>query len=300
LSGRIVVSLPDKANEYQVLQAKDAQSTASRLGLDIEVVYAEDNAILQIQQVFKAMHGEPRPAGIVMEPVSLQGLERVVQNAAASGIGFALLNCTVSFLEGLRSQFPRVALLVVGSDQVEIGRIQGRQIRLLAPSPGMVLYIQGPLTASAARERLQGMEETIQGAEIRTVILDSLWSEESAERAVQSWLRLKTSEGAPIDLVACQDDSMALGARRALSATTGAVKRVPFLGIDGLPQYGQRLVDSGVLSATVVMPSNTGPALEALGQWIRSGSVPGGSLRLPVRSYPPEDDLLKRFLGRKA
>jgi ribose transport system substrate-binding protein len=174
-------------------------------------------------------------------------------------------------------------------------------MRLLLPGGGTVLYIQGPQSASAARERLKGMQEGIAGSDIRTVLLDSQWTEESAERAVRSWLRLKTSESSRVDLVAGQDDSIARGARRAVESVPEVAVRwaqVPFLGIDGVPDVGQKLVDSGQLSATVVMPSNVGPALEALAGWLRTSQLPAASLRIPVRSYPAEDELKRRAAAR--
>ena len=156
---RIVVSLPDNANEFQLLQAADAQATAASLGLVAEVLYADNNAVLQIQQLFKCIHAAERPAAIVVEPVALEGMERVAQKAASAGIGTAILNCTVGYVDRLRAEFPKLPIFAVGSDQVEIGRLQGRQIQALLPSGGTVLYIQGPLSATAAREWLKGMQE---------------------------------------------------------------------------------------------------------------------------------------------
>ena len=46
-------------------------------------------------------------------------------------------------------------------------------------------------------------------------MLKGQWTEESSQRAVRSWLKLTTSQKANIDLIAAQDDSMAMGARKA-------------------------------------------------------------------------------------
>jgi ABC-type sugar transport system substrate-binding protein len=290
----IVVSLPDSANEFQQLQVADAQQTAKRLGLELEVREADGNAVLQIQQLFKFVHATDPPRALVVEPVAEVGMERVAQKAAAAGIGFGLLNCTASYVGPLRAQHPSLAIFTLGSDQVEIGRLQGRQMRRLLPDGGTALYLQGPLAASAARERLQGAQEVLAGARIETVVLDAMWTEESAAAAIAKWLHLRTTEGQTVDLVACQDDSMATGARRAFREAPELTKRwgeIPFLGIDGLPATGQRMVADGRLTATIVMPSNTGPALEALGAWLRSGTPPPTAIHVPVRSFPPEEQL---------
>lgn len=283
-----------------MLQTADARAAASRLGLDVEVLYSENNAVLQIQQLFKVIHAEQRPRAIVVEPVALKGLERVALAAVRAGIGWAVLNSTAAYLDDLRRRFPEVPIFAVGSDQVEIGRIQGRHLRLLLPAGGTVLYVKGPRGATAAEERFRGLQESIAGGKITTMILDGLWTEESAEQAVRGWLRLRKWESTRIDAVAAQDDSMARGARRALEAVPELAKRcatIPFLGIDGVPGVGQELVKQGLLTATVVMPSNTGAALEAVARWLRSGLRPAVSVDLPVHSLPDERQL-RRLASR--
>jgi ABC-type sugar transport system substrate-binding protein len=297
LTDKVVVALPDRSNEYQHLQAADAQAVGARVGIEVELLDADSNAILQIQQIFKFIHAQERPRAIVVEPVATDGMERVAQKAAAAGIGIAILNTTVGYVDGLRKQYPQLPIFMLGSDQVEIGRLQGRQMRLLLPGGGTVLYIQGPLSATAARERFQGMQEATAGTTLRPIVIDSQWTEESAEQMVRKWLRLRTTEGLRIDMVACQDDAMARGARRAFEAApdiAGQWGVVPFLGIDGVPSVGQRMVMEGQLTATVVMPSNTGPALEAIGRWLRSGVLPAPSIRVSVSSFPSEETLSRR------
>lgn len=298
MSGRaVVVALPDRTNAFQVLQADDAEQAAARLGLDLQVRDADGNAVLQIQQLFKFIHAPDPPRALVIEPVSLDGMERVAQKAAAAGIGVALLNCAAPFLDALRARHPTLPVFALGSDQAEIGRLQARQMRRLLPAGGTALYVQGPLSADAARERAQGTQEALAGSGIDLVTLDALWTEESAEQAVHKWLRLHSAAKRDVHLVAGQDDSIARGARRAFEASPDVAGRwgdVPFLGIDGVPSEGQRLVREGALTATVVMPSNTGPALVAIAGWLRSGTPPEAAITVPVRSYPPEEQLAPR------
>jgi ribose transport system substrate-binding protein len=293
----VVVSLPENSNEFQQLQLADAQRTAKRLALDLTVREADGNAVLQIQQLFKFIHAQDRPRALVVEPVSLDGMERVAQKAAAAGVGMALLNCAVPYVETLRAQHRTLPIFTLGSDQVEIGRLQGRQIRRLLPAGGTVLYVQGPLAANAARERALGTREVLTGARVELVVLDALWTEVSADREVQKWLRLRSTEGQRVDLVAGQNDAIARGARRAFAAVPDVARawgEVPFLGIDGVPAEGQRLVQQGALTATVVMPSNTGPALEAVESWMRTGTPPKAAIRMQVISFPPEEQLAPR------
>lgn len=297
---RVIVSLPEQDNEYQALQTSEAVATASAMGLDLDILYAENTAVLQIQQILRAMRAQPAPRALVVEPVATEALDRVVAKAAAAGLGTAILNGTSLGIDRLRAQYPDVPIFTVESDQREIGRIQGRQIRSLVPPRSTVLYIHGPQGATAAQDRYQGLREAIEGHDLRVIVLDGQWTEASADRIVRNWLRLKTSEGVRVDLIAAQDDSMARGARKAVEGAPETVtrwSRIPFLGIDGVPEVGQRLVNEGKLTATVVMPSNTGAALQHVARWLQHGMLPPPSVMQPVRSYPAEASLQIAKLG---
>lgn len=290
--GRLVASFLSEDQEFQVMQAADAKLAAGRAGLDLEVLYAENNAVLQIQQLYRFVHAPEaeRPAVIIVETVVGEGLERVARNAARAGIGWVLLNRKVGYLESLRQEWPKLPISTVGTDQLEVGRIQGRQVRAFLPKGGSMLYVQGPADTSAAQERQEGLQETISGLKIETKVLYAEWTEESAAKAVVAWLRLKTSESFHPGLVSAQNDAMAMGARKALLAQRQEWSRLPFTGCDGLPEGGQRLVDTKMLAATVVVPSNAGPAVELVARFLNGEPAPA-QLVLKPHSYPPEPRL---------
>jgi len=289
---KIVASFLSREQEFQVLQAEDARAAAARHGLEIEVLFADQNAVEQIQQLFRYIHlpEEKRPAAIVVETVTGEGLERVARNAAQAGIGWVLLNRNVAYLGELRARHPNLLLSTVGTDQVEVGRLQGRQIRALLPSGGAVLYVQGPPDTSVAQERLTGARETM-GPDLELKTIAGQWSEASAEKALGVFLRLRTNEAFVPKVVACQNDAMALGARRAVAALADPERRAAwtaavYAGCDGLPEGGQKLVRQGVLAATVVTPSNAGPAVDLVAAALRGGKAAPPSVSLAPSSCP--------------
>jgi ribose transport system substrate-binding protein len=183
----------------------------------------------------------------------------------------------------------------ITSDHEEIGRIQGRQFAALLPEGGFVLHVQGPSGSSAAQQRTTGMYET-KPANVQVRALRGQWTEGSARQAVASWLRLRTSHEARIDLVCGQDDSMAQGARKAFQEVVDKAERdrwlsLPFTGCDGLPQTGQAWVRSGLLAATVVVPPNTGTAIEMLASAFRGGKQPPERSLTRPESYPTLETL---------
>jgi ribose transport system substrate-binding protein len=287
-----VVALLNADQEFQRLQAKDAREAGARLKLDVEVTFAEGHAVVQIQQLFKHIHAPEgdRPAVIVVEPATGEGLERVARNAVRAGIGWILVAGRVSYVDVLRQAHPGLPIAMLGVDQKEVGRIQGRQCRALVPGGGHVLCVQGPADSAATTGRLEGLKEAL-GAGFEVRGLNGDWTDAGGEKAVASWLRLKTAEAFRPDAVVGQNDSMALGARKALREHLREWGSVPFLGCDGLPEGGEKLVAEGVLAATVVTPSNTGPALEIVARWLQTKHAPPREVLLSVRSHPPEDSL---------
>src|SRR5258706_2787523 len=289
---RILVSLTTNDNDYQIEQAQSAEQAASKLGVTAEIIYANNDAINQSTQILRAIQAEPadRPNAIVFEPVGGTALPQVARAAAAADIGWAVLNRDANYIEDLRKT-ATAAIFAISSDHMEIGRIQGRQFAVMLPRGGTVLYIQGPSENSAAKERTLGMQET-KPANIQIIALRGQWTEESAQRAVRSWLKLTTSQKTALDLIASQDDSMAIGARKAFEELTNESDRerwlkMPFTGCDGLPKTGQAWVRSGLLAATIFVPPNAGQAIEIFMKAIQQKKHPPERVFTVPTSIPP-------------
>ena len=290
---KLVASFFTLKQEYHVLQSADVRETAERCGFETLILDADSNGVLQVQQLFRFIHApaEERPFAIVVQTQVPDGLERVARNAAGAGIGWVFLNRAIPYLEGLRHEHAKLALSSVTTDHAEIGRIQARQYRALLPRGGWVLYLQGPPSAQAAQERLAAAEGGVQGSGIELKVLPGEWTEASGEGAVKAWLRLKSSELFKPDVVGSQNDAMALGAQKALRAQHPEWTGVRYTGCDGLLDGGQRLVKIGQLSATIVVPSCGGPAVELIDHAFRTGSPPPPSVVVPPRSFPPVEEL---------
>lgn len=296
---RFLVSLTTSDNDYQIEQAQSAEEAARRLGVELQVIYADNDAITQSTQLLKAIQAEEshRPVAIIFEPVGGTALPQVARAAAASGIGWAVLNRDANYIPELRKS-SSAPVFVVTSDHLEIGRIQGRQIAALVPHGGTILCIQGPAENSAAKDRTAGMQET-KPSNVHATFLRAQWTEESSQKAVRSWLKLTTSHKAAIDLMAAQDDSMAIGARKAFEELPDETEKerwlgLPFIGCDGLPKTGQAWVKSGLLAATIFVPPNAGQAIEMFVDALQRGKQPPErALTVPV-SIPPLGEVKRR------
>ena len=273
---RILVSLTTNDNDYQTEQASAAEQAARKHGVEVQLLYANNDAINQSTQILNAVQAaeEERPNAIVFEPVGGTALPQVARATVDAGIGWVVLNREANYVGELR-KLGKAPVFVVTVDHVEIGRIQARQCAALLPTGGTALYVQGPSENSATKDRLKGMLE-LKPANLHLINLKGQWTEESSMRAVRSWLKLPTSKKAVVDLVAAQDDSMAIGARKAFQEIPSEIERerwlaMPFIGIDGLPKTGQAWVRSGLLRATIFSPPNTGQAIDMLVDALQNG-----------------------------
>ncbi|MFZ0954038.1 MAG: hypothetical protein WAN17_17335, partial [Candidatus Sulfotelmatobacter sp.] len=64
---RFLVSLHTRDNDFQVAQAQSAEDTARKLGIEVEIIYAGDDAVHQSTELLKAIQSrvESRPNAIV-------------------------------------------------------------------------------------------------------------------------------------------------------------------------------------------------------------------------------------------
>ena len=295
---RFLVSLTTRENDYQVEQAAAAREASRRLGVDLEILYADNDAITQSTQILKAVQAatELRPDAIVFEPVGATSLPQVARTAVGAGISWAVLNREAEYLGELR-RTSRIPIFSISSDHKEIGKIQGQQFAALLPRGGSMLYIQGPSENSAAKDRTAGMHSALP-SNIQVTALRGQWTEESAHKSISSWLRLNLAHKVGIDLIGAQNDAMAIGARKAFDGgATGEERekwlRLPYTGVDGLPKTGQTWVRTGSLKATVILPANAGQAISMIADAIKNGSgVPERSYTVPT-SFPALEKLAR-------
>jgi ribose transport system substrate-binding protein len=300
---RFLVSLITKDNDYQMEQAAAAKSAAAELGVDVQIVYANDDPITQSTQLLKAIQSEPslRPNGILVEPVGATSFPQVAKTAAAVGIGWAVLSRDAEYAAELRKT-TRTPVFSVSADQVEVGRIQGRQATALLPRGGSVLLIQGPSVSSVSKDRHAGLLDLLP-PNVHVANLRGRWTEESAYQSVCSWLRLIAAQKVRIDLIVAQNDAMGMGARKAiheiiLDADRDQWLGIPIIGCDGVPRTGLTWVRTGQLAATVIVPPSAGEALTLMTKALLSGSaVPEHSFTTSA-PFPAIEKLIPRVPSR--
>lgn len=291
----VLVSLITDDNDYQLEQAASAQVAASKLGIHIQILYAANDAVQQTQQILNFVQdSSKRPDAIVVEPVGT-GMPQVARAAVQAGIGWVALNCEVDYVSELR-RHSMVPVFSMCSDNVLVGKIQGQQIAAFLGDKGCVLSIEGPMR-DVARLRANGMMAA-KPAAVSVKTLRGDWTQGSGYHAVKSWLALSTSRQLNVGMIVCQNDDMAVGARRALDEIPDLQerdywRRMPITGCDGLPRSGQSWVRQGRMAATVVCPPLVGDALQMLTNALKTGSQPPERTVATPVSFPDLKELQK-------
>lgn len=293
----VVVSLITEQNDYQREQAASAQAAATKLGASVQIIYANNDAVNQTQQILQFIQ-EPskRPDAIIVEPVGT-GMPQVAKAAVSAGIAWGVLNARVDYLRELR-QRALVPVFSVVSDHEEVGRIQGQQIAAIQGEEGCVLYIEGPAVGDVARLRTKGMNGSKpQKISIKTLKGD--WTQRSGYNAIRSWLSLSTSRELHVGMIACQNDDMAIGARHAFEEISDTKERdqwlsLPITGCDGVPKAGQSWVRQGRLAATIYCPPMVGDALQLLATARAGGKQPEERTLIAPNSFPALSELSRK------
>ncbi len=231
----LLISLPGE-NNYLREQEAVAKITAQRLGVDLTIINAKSDPVTQSQQVLEIVQSRSSlPDGIVIEPVNIQGLPRVAEAAVAAGIGWVVSNARVDYVEGLRKN-AKAPVFMVSQDHIEVGRMQGRQIRAMVTQGGSILYLRGPATNFLAAQRSEGLENILNPfTQIKSLKIQ--WTSENAYNAISSWLQLSNVRAADTQLIAAQNTDFILAARQAFEQNTSGDERAQWLS---RPYAGRR------------------------------------------------------------
>ena len=154
----------------------------------------------------------------------------------------------------------------------------------------IVVQLQGPPDVANFPRRATGFSEHADQIGMRELPVSAVAEAPTAAEGRRLMDALLERDGSPTAVFA-HNDLMALGVRRAFTTNRPDWANIPYLGCDGLPEGGQKQVNEGAYAATVIAPSNTGPALEWVVRWLENGELPPREVIMSPTSYPPVADL---------
>lgn len=296
MSSRVVLCLIDAENDFQVELRKESELAALLAGFQLETYFTGQDFGAQLMRIQDCMAATPAPLAILVMAMQDQGLRRTAQNVVRAGTSFVFLNRTKDDLESIRQAAKGDAVVLqVCPDEVETGRIQGRQYLALLPNGGKLLYARGSGRSLAAADRTAGMMEVTAGSGLDITQIEAGWTRASAREALSRRLTLTARFQDRPTLIGCQTDHIARGALDALANLANeldqpALRSIPVTGCDATAKMGRVMVDSGELIASVELPRAGKHAIELLARHI-VGKPTTQFTYLHGVSYPAESQL---------
>jgi DNA-binding LacI/PurR family transcriptional regulator len=287
---------------YHRLLAAQAQTVADAHRLDLSVFSADDTPGKQASDILRFASGDTEEERYVLVvPVSdaRQGVSleegpfyRLARKVLAKGVHWITLNHgDPAATRALAREFPDRTVALMAIDNVEFGRVQGRQLEALVPQGGVVLYLVGNPDDTASQDRRQGLLEVLDPSRYQLEEVDGFWRAEVVERAVNRWVHSPLRRDGVLAAVISQDDEMALAARAVLGAAARTLGRreladVPIFGGDGLPDRGARWVATGELAGTVCVTLPAAVAIEELTREWMTGVPMTQVTHLAPKAFP--------------
>lgn len=221
--GTIVIGLSMSAHTQFLENVSDAaiNQAESLEGVEIIVTNANDDIDTQINDVESLI--TKQVDAIILNPLDKAGLGRSVDNIKEAGIPLVEVN---TFTNNDKYD------VYVGSDEVEAGKIQGNWIAENIGETGNVCVLYGVMGHSGQIGRFEGLKlallDKYDGWELLADMTGE-WKRSEGLRITEDWLQ---SYGNEIDVIASQNDEMAIGAMQAVEESGFDI---PVLEIDATP-----------------------------------------------------------------
>lgn len=223
------------SNPFFVQLRDGAQKEADELGITLEILDAQDDAVTQTNQLNNAL--STGADAVIVNPVD--------SDAAVSGVT-GLLNSDIPVVAVDRAVTDVDVTSFVSSDNVQGGQFAAEALAKAMGETGDTIVLQGIPGSSASRERGQGFTEgigeysDIKVAGTQTANFDRADGLDVATNLLQA--------NSAITGIFAENDEMALGAVEALGARAG--DDVFVVGFDGT-EDGIAAVSDGRMVATI-------------------------------------------------
>ncbi len=267
-AAKVGLSLSTMNNPFFVQIKSGAQAEARRLGVELTVTDAQNDASQQANQL-QNFTSEGLGA-IIVNPVDSDAAGPAVRSANKARIPVIGVDRGVNKAD---------TAALVASDNIEGGKLAARTLAEKLGGRGRVVVLQGQAGTSASRERGAGFAEGLRAYPGIEVL-----AEQPADFDRAKGLDVMTNllQAHPdVQGVFAENDEMALGAVKALGSRAGT--SVSVVGFDGTPD-GLAAVRSGTLYASVAQqPTELGRIAVRNALLAAEGKPVDKSVKVPVR-----------------
>ncbi|GAA3820603.1 substrate-binding domain-containing protein [Streptomyces phyllanthi] len=271
---KLGLSLSTLNNPFFVQIKEGAQEEAEKLGADLTVTDAQNDASQQANQLQNFT--SEGVGSIIVNPVDSDAAGPSVRAANKAGIPVVGVDRGVNKAD---------TAALVASDNVEGGTLGAKALAEKLGGKGKIVILQGLAGTSASRERGAGFEEGLKAYPGIQVV-----AEQPADFDRTKGLDVMTNllQAHPdVDGVFAENDEMALGAIKALGSRAGT--SVAVIGFDGTPD-GLKAVKDGTLYASVAQqPTELGRIAVRNALRAAEGEKVAETVKVPVKVVTKEN-----------
>ena len=232
---RIGYLMTDRNNVYQNMLADAVKARGEHYGIQLVILDGEDRAEKQVAQIENLI--AQFYDGIIISPCSFEGVTNGVAAAHREGVPLITCNQVVSNQD--------LCATYVGSDAIESGRLQGELIRGVTGGKGRVVVLSGTMGSEPEINRKTGLMQGLGDGYTIAAYNSANWQRDQAMRITENWMQ----SGLEFDIVAAQNDNMAMGALKAVE-DVGNADKIKVWGIDAVIDACEAIKE-GRLAGTV-------------------------------------------------
>ncbi|WP_180687571.1 ABC transporter permease/substrate-binding protein [Streptomyces gossypiisoli] len=271
---KVGLSLSTLNNPFFVQIRAGAEAEAKKLGVDLTVTDAQNDASQQANQLQNFT--SEGLSSIIVNPVDSDAAGPAVRAANQAGIPVVGVDRGVNKAK---------TAALVASDNVEGGELGAKALAEKLGGRGTIVILQGQAGTSASRERGAGFAEGLKAYPGIKVV-----AKQPADFDRTKGLDVMTNllQAHPdIDGVFAENDEMALGAIKALGSKAGTSVQV--VGFDGTPD-GLKAVQDGTLYASVAQqPRELGRIAVDNALRAAEGEKVSATVKVPVKVVTKEN-----------
>ncbi len=240
----IGVTMTSFDNPFLTILLNGIKERAAQMdGVTLQVEDANLDVSRQINQIDNFLAGDVD--AIIVNVVDGATSPAMTRKVAAAGVPLVYVNHPPIDIDTLPDN-----AAFVGSNELDSGTMQTREVCRLLNGKGKVLVLMGPLENEAARIRTQDIEDVLAAEPCTGIEIvekqGANWSRIEGQDVMANWL----TAGVEFDAVIANNDEMAIGAIQTLKATGIDMDKVVVAGIDATPD-GLAAMKAGDLDITV-------------------------------------------------
>ncbi|MDT7828445.1 substrate-binding domain-containing protein [Pricia sp. S334] len=206
---------------------------------------------------------------LIVSPIQSKPITPVVERALDAGIPVIVVD---------RKTENEKYTAYLGADNIEVGRNAAKKIiSSNAKDSIRIVEIRGMAGSSPAEERSLGFAQIINSYKNAVIVqqIQGDWEKES----IQGQFRELLQKNSKIEYVFAHNDRMIRGAWE-VARDLGLESTIHFIGVDGLnsPDGGIRMVEDGMLKATVLYPTGGEEAIKLALKILNGESVPKNNI----------------------